>query len=78
MADGSLCYATPLQIATRLGVLSFLNTTTVFGTPTDVTPSELAMEMLFPADDATIRIVQAMATESAEEARHDAHFGYAG
>ena len=43
--------ATPLRIATRLGVMSFLSTVTVFGTPNDVTLVELGLEMLFPADD---------------------------
>jgi hypothetical protein len=41
----------PLKIRTKLGVLSFLSTTTVFGTPVDVTLSELAIEMFFPADE---------------------------
>jgi transcriptional regulator with XRE-family HTH domain len=57
--------ATPLRIATRLGTVSFLNTTTVFGTPNDVTLAELALEMLFPADDQTIEIVKTMAKETA-------------
>ena len=61
-------YATPLQIETRLGTVSFLNTTTVFGTPTEVTLSELALEMLFPADPATIAIVRAMVEEEAAQA----------
>ncbi|HEU0183995.1 MAG TPA: hypothetical protein VFS27_01685 [Blastocatellia bacterium] len=43
--------------------MSFLNTITIFGTPTDVTLSELALEMLFPADDQTISVVRAMAEE---------------
>ena len=43
----------PLRIRTSLGLLSFLSTTTVFGTPVDVTLSELAIEMFFPADAAT-------------------------
>jgi hypothetical protein len=55
--------ATPLRIATRLGVMSFLSTVTVFGTPNDVTLSELALEMLFPADDETVRIAKAMVEE---------------
>lgn len=55
--------ATPLRIATRLGAMSFLGTVTVFGTPNDVTLSELALEMLFPADDATARIAHAMVEE---------------
>lgn len=57
--------ATPLRIATRLGNVSFLNTTTVFGTPNDVTLAELALEMLFPADDQTIEIVKTMVKETA-------------
>jgi len=43
----------PLRIRTSLGLLSFLSTTTVFGTPVDVTLAELAIEMFFPADAAT-------------------------
>ena len=34
-------------------VLSFISTTRVFGTPVDVTLSELALETFFPADDLT-------------------------
>jgi MmyB-like transcription regulator ligand binding domain len=33
--------------------LSFLSTTTVFGTPLDITLSELALECFYPADQAT-------------------------
>ncbi|MGA4638029.1 helix-turn-helix domain-containing protein [Pseudomonas solani] len=40
----------PLQLDTPLGVISFISTITVFGTPVDVTLSELALETLFPAD----------------------------
>ena len=43
----------PFQYATDEGVLSFISTTTVFGTPVDVTVSELALECFFPADAAT-------------------------
>lgn len=66
-SDGPQRYATPLQIVTRLGTVSFLNTTTIFGTPTDVTLSELALEMLFPADETTIAIVKSMAEEEARQ-----------
>ncbi len=62
-SEGPQRYATPLRIATRLGTVSFLNTTTIFGTPTDVTLSELALEMLFPADEATVAIVKTMVDE---------------
>jgi transcriptional regulator with XRE-family HTH domain len=46
-------FAVPFQLATEAGVLSFLSTTTVFGTPVDITLSELAMESFFPADTVT-------------------------
>jgi transcriptional regulator with XRE-family HTH domain len=64
-ADASGRLATPLRIATRLGTVSFLNAVTVFGTPNDVTLSELALEMLFPADATTIEIVRSMVLEQA-------------
>jgi transcriptional regulator with XRE-family HTH domain len=56
--DGPERYATPLRIITPAGTVSFLNTITIFGTPTDVTLSELALEMLFPADQETVAIVR--------------------
>ena len=43
----------PFQLATPLGVLSFISTTTIFGTPVDVTLQELAVESFFPADAQT-------------------------
>jgi len=43
----------PLRLATPTGPLSFITTTTVFGTPVDITLSELALETFFPADEAT-------------------------
>src|SRR5690606_10231271 len=39
----------PLRLKTSAGILSFLSTTTVFGTPLDITLSELAIESFFPA-----------------------------
>ena len=48
----------PLKIRCSLGLLSFFSTTTVFGTPVDVTLSELAIEMFFPADAATTEAVR--------------------
>lgn len=70
-SEGPQRYATPLRIATRLGTVSFLNTTTIFGTPTDVTLSELALEMLFPADEATIAIVKTMVDEESSQHSSD-------
>ncbi|MBX9909119.1 MAG: helix-turn-helix transcriptional regulator [Beijerinckiaceae bacterium] len=43
----------PLQLRLGEAVLSFFSTTTVFGTPVDITLSELAIEAFFPADEAT-------------------------
>jgi transcriptional regulator with XRE-family HTH domain len=45
--------AVPLQFATPDGTLSFIGTTTVFGTPVDITLAELALETFFPADSHT-------------------------
>lgn len=61
--EGSERLATPLRVATRFGILSFFNTVTVFGTANDVTLAELALEMLFPADDQTVEIASRMAAE---------------
>ncbi len=43
----------PLRLRTDSAVFSFFSTTTVFGTPVDVTLSELALEAFYPADEAT-------------------------
>ena len=43
----------PLRFVTDAGTLSLFSTTTVFGTPVDITLSELAIESFFPADAAT-------------------------
>jgi transcriptional regulator with XRE-family HTH domain len=48
---------TTFRLRTSLGLLSFLTTTMVFGMPVDVTCSELAVELFFPADDETAAIV---------------------
>ena len=54
----------PLQVATPHGVLSFFSTTTMFGTPVEVTLSELAIESFFPADTATAEILRAISQAS--------------
>ncbi len=38
------------MVRTGAGLLSFFSTTTAFGTPVDVTLSELAVESFSPAD----------------------------
>lgn len=40
----------PFQFRTDHGVLSFISTTTIFGTPVDVTLQELMLETFFPAN----------------------------
>lgn len=52
--------AVPLELATDAGRLSFISTTTVFGTPVDVTLSELAIESFFPADQRTADLLREM------------------
>jgi len=51
--------AVPFQLDTDRGLLSFLSTTTVFGTPIDITLSELAIEAFLPADAATAAALRA-------------------
>jgi transcriptional regulator with XRE-family HTH domain len=53
--------AIPFQLQHGGEVLSFFSTTMVFGTPVDVTLSELALETFFPADDLTARRMREMA-----------------
>ncbi len=51
----------PFRLRTPHGMLSFISTITIFGTPVDVTLQELALETFFPADDFTRAALQAMA-----------------
>ncbi len=53
--------AVPLRLVTEGGILSFFSTTTVFGTPVEVTLAELALEAFFPADPQTGEIIRGMA-----------------
>ncbi len=53
--------AMPLKFNTPGGVLNFISTTTVFGTPVDVTLQELAMETFFPADEFTAQALRQLA-----------------
>lgn len=54
----------PFQFSTPQGVLSFISTITIFGTPVDVTLQELAMETFFPADEFTKQALQALAAQT--------------
>jgi transcriptional regulator with XRE-family HTH domain len=50
--------AIPFCIRTERGLLTFFTTTTMFGSPVDITLSELAVECFYPADAATAQIVR--------------------
>jgi transcriptional regulator with XRE-family HTH domain len=54
-ADGP---AIAFEVMTRLGRLSFLSATTVFGSPADVTLEEIALELLYPANTFTAQTVR--------------------
>lgn len=49
--------AVPLRLATPHGVLSFLSTVTVFGTPVEIVLSEVTLEAFHPADAHTADVL---------------------
>ncbi len=49
----------PLVVRSPQGLLRFISTTTIFGTPVEVTLQDLAIESFFPADAATQAALQA-------------------
>jgi transcriptional regulator with XRE-family HTH domain len=51
----------PFRFRTPQGTLSFISTTTIFGTPVDVTLQELALETFFPADESTAQALRQLA-----------------
>lgn len=52
-------FVVPLRLRVGDETLTFLSTTTVFGTPMDVSLAELAIESFFPADAVTARALRA-------------------
>lgn len=63
--DGELVgVAMPFRYRTDFGVLNFISTTTVFGTPVDVTLQELALETFFPADEFTAEALRKIAAQA--------------
>jgi transcriptional regulator with XRE-family HTH domain len=52
----------PFELTTDRGILSFLSTTTIFGTPVEVTLSELSIEAFHPADAASADVLRLLAT----------------
>ncbi|GLQ90407.1 helix-turn-helix domain-containing protein [Dyella flagellata] len=52
--------AVPMQLEVRGQLLSMISTTTVFGSPVDITLSELALEAFVPADEQTAQALRQM------------------
>lgn len=61
-APGDMPVAIPLRLQTKCGILSLLSTTMIFGTPTDITLSELAIETFLPADAETATALRRLST----------------
>lgn len=59
--------AVPLRVRIRDETLCFISTITVFGTPLDVTVSEIAIESFFAADEATAAWLRAAAAGRAAQ-----------
>ncbi len=53
--------AVPLTLRLGGDMLSLISTTTVFGSPADVTLSEIAIEAFFPADEPTAALLRRLA-----------------
>jgi transcriptional regulator with XRE-family HTH domain len=54
-----------LRFVSPTGTMNLISTTMVFGTPLDVTLSELALETFFPADASTASLLRRLAEERA-------------
>ncbi|MDP2291831.1 MAG: helix-turn-helix transcriptional regulator [Actinomycetota bacterium] len=54
----------PFRFASPLGEVSLFTTLTTFGTPRDVTLDELAIELFYPADDRSDRLLRDLADAS--------------
>ncbi len=54
--------AVPLLLDTVVGRIAFVSTITIFGTPVDVTLSELAIEAFFPADAQSAELLRSLAS----------------
>jgi len=61
IGHGDQGFVVPLRLSFEGQVLTFLSTTTVFGTPVDVTLEQLAVESFFPADAATAETLRRLA-----------------
>ena len=67
MAGEMLGVVMPFCFNSMHGMLSLISTTTIFGTPVDVTLQELAVESFFPADAFTAQVLREMAQQYAAD-----------
>ena len=67
MAGEMLGVVMPFCFESVHGMLSLISTTTIFGTPVDVTLQELAVESFFPADAFTAQVLREMAQQYAAD-----------
>ena len=67
MAGEILGVVMPFCFESVHGMLSLISTTTIFGTPVDVTLQELAVESFFPADAFTAQVLREMAQQYAAD-----------
>lgn len=67
MAGEMLGVVMPFWFESVHGMLSLISTTTIFGTPVDVTLQELAVESFFPADAFTAQVLREMAQQYAAD-----------
>lgn len=51
----------PMRFQSEIGVLALFSTITIFGTPVDITLSELGIEAFYPADSATAELLRRIA-----------------
>lgn len=63
LAGEMLGVVMPFCFESAHGMLSLISTTTIFGTPVDVTLQELAVESFFPADAFTAKVLREMAQQ---------------
>ena len=62
LAEGDAAgFVVPLRLRVQEHTLTLLSTTTLFGTPMDVTLAELAIETFFPADARTAQLLRTLA-----------------
>jgi transcriptional regulator with XRE-family HTH domain len=63
-ADALAGVVVPFVLRSGTGLLSFISTTTIFGTPVDVTLQEFALETFLPADAQTAAAMTALAKQA--------------